>query len=94
VYNYPVAGRASLSFGERLALIAERAPALRMAGVLNVADGECSFTLAPFEAEPPKVELSKVPDDNRDALFDPDSYPDGKVPGYNLTDNLDGEEPS
>lgn len=90
-----VAGRVALPFADRLALIAERAPALRRAGVTQITDGDCSFTLAPFEPEPvAQPRLEQVADDNSDPLFDPASYPDGKVPGYKLVDNLDGEDPS
>jgi len=89
-----VDGRTPLSFGDRLSIIAERAPALRQAGVLTISDGDCAFSLSPFERELPKDQLPKIADDNNDPLFDPASYPDGKVPGYNLTDDLDGKDPS
>ncbi len=57
-----------------LALIVERAPALRAAGVLSVAIDGFSVTLAP--AEPEATDDKPSDDDER--------WPGEKLPGYTL----------
>lgn len=72
---------------ELLTLLVERAPALRKAGIQHVSIEGLSATLAPPELDPanvPKPKPQRTP--HPDPLRDPDTYPGGRVPGFELDD--------
>lgn len=68
---------------ERLRVIAEQAPALRLAGVTTIAIDGVSFTMSPPER--PEDDVDDDDDDGADktrrgGLNDPDLYPGRGVP--------------
>lgn len=67
-------------------LVLERAESLRKAGVLELAAGGFSVTLAPIVESPSVDPNGKPPADEviPPALDDPHSYQDGIVPGFDI----------
>jgi hypothetical protein len=74
--------RAALSPAELLTLIAERAPSLRAAGVLQVSIDGLGAVLAPDAPMPSSMPAPKPRPSYVDPLEDPDTFPTGRVPGY------------
>jgi hypothetical protein len=70
-----------LTAAETLTLIADRAEALRKAGVLVVQVGEFSAQLAPWN-DPGQPDRSPAEQTYSDPLLDPATYPGGRVPGF------------
>lgn len=66
---------------ELLTLIADRAEALRKAGVLVVQVDGFSAQLAPW-TEPGQPDRSVAEPTYSDPLLDPSTYPGGRVPGF------------
>lgn len=79
-----------------LDLIAEKAPALRKAGVTSLdLDGVC-IELAPVEPEyaQPGKGIRELADELSNPLDDAATYgmPDGFVPGYHLVESFDDDK--
>ena len=68
-------------------LLAERAPALRAAGVTSFTIGDFAVDFAPHEQPPPPPrrradEDDPAPDASSDPMQDPATYGGGRVPGF------------
>lgn len=73
-----------MSLADRLTLLAEHAPSLRVAGITKLAIDGIELELAPHtpvsaqDFAPPQSQHSSDP------LYDSSTYAGGQVPGYNL----------
>lgn len=68
-----------------MTLVTERAPALRRAGVTTIELAGCVLDLAPWDA--PSVgdaPAARAESSTSDPLFDPATYHDGRVPGFDI----------
>lgn len=79
-----------LSAADVLTLLEARAEGLRRVGVLVVAIDGFSAQLAPWSA-PSQPERPAAPEPTySDPLYDPATYPGGRVPGFDLDDDKGG----
>lgn len=77
---------------ELLDLVAEKASALRAAGVQTITIGTLSFSLSPYEPPPVAGSGAASEDENSDPLFDPATYAGRMVPGRARPSSDDGVE--
>lgn len=75
-------------------LIIKNAPALREAGVLSLTIDENTATLSPYQPPSPAPAVDTTPDlvpevEHANALDDPFTYADGKVPTFTRTESDD-----
>lgn len=70
----------------QLAVIAEHAPQLRAAGVLQVSIDGVGAVLAPADPVPSSGPAPKPRPVYADPLEDPDTFAGGRVPGYKRED--------
>lgn len=67
-------------------LVVARADDLRAAGITSIGWNGCTATIGPLPDVPVPVDAKATPAEEEypDPLHDPASYPDGRVPGFDI----------
>lgn len=79
------------SLAAKLALIAERAPELRRAGVTHLEIDGIAMDLAPHNPLTVDDFKADAPQQSSDPLYDSSTYAGGQVPGYTFEREPEGD---
>lgn len=91
-YADAMPNRVSMTAAEWVALLIDRGPALREAGVLEVS-AESGFFARLTIAPPPLITIAPGTSSSEgDPLSDPATYPGGVVPGYSFEHEIGDDE--